>query len=105
MFIREKPIRFGYKNWVIYFVDGYSVKLSPYQGKSDGEKDCSLGPKVVKELLEVVADTIKHDVYFDNSSTSLPLLEVLENVSLPATGTTRSNRAPGLPSPSNVEIA
>ena len=53
----------------------------------------------------MVADVRKHDVYFDNFFTSLSLLEELKNMSLPATGTIRSNRAPGLPSPSNAEMA
>ena len=39
MFIRGKPIRFGYKNWVICSDDGYPFKLIPYQGKSDGKED------------------------------------------------------------------
>ena len=62
MFIRGKPIRFGHKNSVICSNDGYPFKLIPYQGKSNGKKDGPLGPKVVKELLEVVADVKKHDV-------------------------------------------
>ena len=84
MFIRGKPIRFGHKNSVICSDDGYPFKLIPYQGKSNGKKDGPLGPKVVKELLEVVADAKKYHVYFDNFFTSLPLLEELKNLSLPA---------------------
>ena len=64
-----------------------------------------MGPKVVKELLQVVANARKHDAYFDNFFTSLPLLEELKNMSLPATGAIRNNRAPGLPSPSKAEMA
>ena len=56
------------------------------------------------ELLEVVTHARK-DVYFNNFFTFLPLLEELKNMSLPATGTIRSNRAPGLPDPSNAEMA
>ena len=63
-----------------------------------------MGPKVVKELLEAVTDARKHDVYFDNFFTSFTLLKELKNMSLPATGTIRSNRAPGLSGPSNAEI-
>ena len=47
----------------------------------------------------------KNDVYFHNFFTYLPLFEKLKNMSLPATGTIKSNRAPGLPSPSNAEMA
>ena len=39
-----------------------------------------LGPKVVKELFQVVANARKHDVFFDNFFTSLSLLEDLKNM-------------------------
>ena len=64
-----------------------------------------LGPEVVKELLKVVASARKHDVFFDNFFTSLSLLEDLKNMSLVAIDNIRSNKAPGLPSPSNAEMA
>ena len=105
MFIRGKPIRFGYKNWVICSNDGYPFKVIPYQGKLNGNKEGPLGPRVVKQLLEIVTDANKHDVYFDNFFTSLPLLEELKQMYLPATVTIRLNRVPGLPSPTNNEMA
>ena len=64
-----------------------------------------MGPKVVTELLEVIADARKYDVYFDNFLTFLSLVEELKNMSLPATGNIGSNRAPSLPSPLNAEMA
>ena len=105
MFIRGKPIRFGYKNWVICSNDGYPFKVIPYQGKLNGNKEGPLGPRVVKQLLEIVTDANKHDVYFGNFFISLPLLEELKQMSLSATGTIRLNRVPGLPSPTNNEMA
>ena len=89
MFIRGKPIRFGYKNWVLCSDDGYPFKIMLYQGKSEKDKS-PLGPKVVKELLEVITDSKKHDVYFDNFFTSVGLLEDLKKLSIPATGTSRA---------------
>lgn len=53
----------------------------------------------------MVTDARKHDLYFDNYFTSLLLLKELKNISLPATNTIRSNRAPGLLSPSNTGMA
>ena len=32
MFIRGKPIRFGFKNWVLASSDGYPYKLGTYTG-------------------------------------------------------------------------
>lgn len=98
MFIRGKPIRFGYKNWVLCSDDGFPFKVIPYQGKSGNKQP--LGPRVVKDLLEVIDDNRQHDVYFDNFFTSVPLLEDLKHQGLPATGTIRVNRLPGLPLPS-----
>ena len=57
----------------------------------------------MKNLLDVVTDDRIHDVYFDNFFTSVPLLEELKNKGIPATGTIRINRLPGLPPPSNKE--
>ena len=104
MFIRGKPIRFGYKNWVICSDDGYPFKVILYQGKAVGNREVPLGTRVVKELLEVLTDTRRHDVYFDNFFTSLTLLEDLKTKSLPATATIRSNRLRGLPLPSNKQM-
>ena len=103
MFIRGIPIRFGYKNWVLCSDDGYPFKIMPYQGKSEKDKS-PLGPKVVKELLEVITDFKKHDVYFDNFFTSVGILEDLKKLSIPATGTVRSNRLPGLPPPTMKQM-
>ena len=104
MFIRRKPIRFGYNNWVICSDDGYQFKVIPYQGKAVRNRDGPLGTRVVKELLGVVTDTRRYDVYFDNFFTSLTLLEDLKTKSLPATGTIRSNKLPGLLPPSNKQM-
>ena len=76
-----------------------------YQGKLSGNKEGPLGPRVVKLLLEIVSNAKKHDIYFDNFITSLPLLEELKQMSLPATGRIRLSRVPGLPSPTNNQMA
>ena len=78
MFIWGKPIRFEHKNWFICSDDGNPFEFIPYQGKPDGKKAGPLGLKVIKEVFEVVADPRKHDVFFDNFFTSLPLLEELK---------------------------
>ena len=67
MFIRGKPIRFGYKNWVLASSDGYPYKFETYTGACD-TKDSSkpLGPQVVSALLSIVENPACHCVYFDN---------------------------------------
>ena len=67
MFIRGKPIRFGYKNWVLISSDGYPYKSESYTGAC-ATKDSSkpLGPQVVSALISVVANPACHRLYFDN---------------------------------------
>ena len=38
-FIRAKPIRFGYKLWVLASATGLTYKIEIYQGKSTGDTD------------------------------------------------------------------
>ena len=80
MFIRGKPIRFGFKNWVLAADDGYPFKVVPYQGKEQGAVSGLLGPRVVNSLLEVVKHPAKHEVYFDNFFTSFPCSSISESM-------------------------
>ena len=67
MFIHDKPIRFGYKNWVLASSDGYPYKFKTYIGACD-TKDSSkpLGQEDVSALLSIVKNPACHCVYFDN---------------------------------------
>ena len=67
MFNRGKPIRFGYKNWVLASSDGYPSKFEAYTGACDTKDSSkSLGPQVVSALLSVVKNPACDCVYFDN---------------------------------------
>ena len=105
MFIRGKPIRFGFKNWVLAADDGYPFQVVPYQGKEQGAVSGLLGPRVVNPLLEVVKHPAKHEVYFDNFFTSIPLLLDLRKHGMKATGTVRNNRTGNCPlTPAGVKL-
>ena len=66
MFIRGKPIRFGYKNWVLASSDSYSYKFETYTGACDTKNSSKpLGPQVVSALLSIVENPACHCVYFD----------------------------------------
>ena len=55
MFIRSKPFKFGYKNWVLTSSVGYSYNFEKYTGAyktKDNSKP--LGPQVVSALLSIV---------------------------------------------------
>lgn len=54
MYIRGKPIRFGFKVWCICGTDGYPYKLAIYTGKGDGNSEIPLGTRVVNDMLSVV---------------------------------------------------
>ncbi|CAK1592870.1 unnamed protein product [Parnassius mnemosyne] len=97
-FIRGKPVRFGYKNWVAASSTGYCYKFDLYCGKSLDSSDEPLGTRVVKSLLSKLdTDPKNHKVFFDNFFTSCNLLFDLRNLGYCATGTVRENRTKKCP--------
>ena len=92
-YIRNKPIRFGYKFWFLCEEDGYPYNLDLYKGKDDGRKE-SLGTSVVKRMSSIIeSDKCKnHILHFDNFFTIYSLLVDLAGKNLRAIGTVRSNR-------------
>lgn len=92
MYIRGKPIRFGYKLWCLCSSEGYLYQFYPYAGAGGYNKQIGLGAEVVLRLLSVVEYPIRHDVYFDNFFTSYYLMCLLSERNFFATGTVRSNR-------------
>ena len=98
MFMKGKPIRFGYKIWVLAGADGYPYSLSIYQGKEINQSSEPLGTRVVKMLLndvEQISDPSNHHVFMDNFFTSYDLLSDLRKFHFKATGTMRQNRTGG----------
>ena len=67
MYMRGKPIKFGYKLWVLASSQGYPSYLQVYVGKETSNEDkTSLGTRVVLNLKECVENRRKHNVYVDN---------------------------------------
>ena len=67
MFIRGKPIRFGYQNWVLASSDGYPYKFETYTRACDTKHSSKpLGPQDVSALLSIVKNPACHCVCFDN---------------------------------------
>ena len=66
MFVCSKPIRFGYKNWVLTSSDGYPYKFETCTGACE-TKDSSkpLGPQVVSALFSIVGNFICHLYHVD----------------------------------------
>lgn len=96
MFMRSKPVRFGYKLWVMASDSGYPYHVQVYCGKNksgaDQMEQFGLGHRVVTSLLAIVDDPLKHEVFFDNFFTSYDLLAYLQKENIKATGTVRENR-------------
>ena len=68
MFIRGKPIRFGYKLWSLCGSDGYPSHLQVYKGKEATSSKEPLGTRVVNHMVEVVrenSDVAKHHFFFE----------------------------------------
>ena len=99
MYIKGKPIRFGYKIWSLCGYDGYPYKMTIYTGKDATRRtEEPLGHQVVLDLLNVVDDKSFpqcHEIYFDNFFTSQKLLEKLADKEFISVGTIRENRTGG----------
>lgn len=92
-FIRGKPTRFGYKNWVLASSDGFCYHFDTYCGKSNMENATdSLGGNVVLNLLEHVTNAKEHIVFFDNYFSTIQLMSTLVEKKFRATATVRENR-------------
>lgn len=63
-FMRGKPIRFGYKNWMMCNDDGYCYAFDTYCGKSAKTDNNPLGSCVVLSLLEATSNPSDHIVFF-----------------------------------------
>ena len=84
-----KPIRFGYKNWILTSNDGYQYQIIQYQGKAMCTDCGHFSPRVINSLLKVVENPPCHEVFFDNYFTSVGFLKSLCAQGIKATGTIR----------------
>ena len=91
----KKPIKRGYKLWMIADTDGFINKLDVYQGKfehvPEDMKPFGLGEHVVLSMVDHLHNK-NHEVYLDNYFTSIPLLEHLKSVGVGPCGTIKANR-------------
>ena len=68
LFIRGKPIRFGYKILSLCSTGGRPYHLNIYASK-DGNNSVQLGSRVVSKMVDVMkehSDPINHEICFDN---------------------------------------
>lgn len=112
MYIKGKPVRFGFKVWCLASAQGYVFHFKPYAGSGDKYKtninngeDLGLGEKVVLDLLSVVQFPGEHKLFFDNFFTSHSLLCILGERGYFGTGTVRESRIAKCPLPASKEIS
>lgn len=99
MYMKNKPIKFGYKLWCMASSSGYVYKMIPYGGACDNyDKNMGLGASVVIEMVKELKVPTNYQLYFDNFFTSYYLMCLLTEKRICATGTVRINRL-GKPAP------
>ena len=75
-FIREKPIRFGFKFWCLTTPEGYIIKFQTYTGVGDKIPGKTVGSSVTEKLcLGCIPEG--SFIYMDNYFTSLSLMNTL----------------------------
>ena len=98
MFIKEKPISFGYKIWCLCGSDSYPCHMQIYQGKQSNANDQPLGTRVINNMVSIISsnsNVLYHQLYFDNFFSSYHLINELTEKSMRATGNTQKNRTEG----------
>lgn len=96
-YIKGKPVKFGYKLWMLCSSDGFPYNFDIYCGK-DGKRTTPLGSHVVNTMLSPVSNKAQHVVFFDNFFTSHTLLTNLAAEGIRACGTVRENEQAVVPS-------
>ena len=91
-FIKSKPIRFGFKLWVLPSSTGMAYNLHIYGGKPADQNEDSLGSQVVKRAIAVYEKPEDHTLFFDNFFSSYKLLKELGQMGFRATRTMHNNR-------------
>ena len=98
-FIRGKPIRFGFKMWVLATAKGYCVQLQPYPGiaeRKEDDYDFVSSGNVVFYFAKILRGHFTEkplSITLDNYFTSLSLLKSMkDDLNVSGTGTIRRNK-------------
>ncbi|XP_049947601.1 piggyBac transposable element-derived protein 2-like [Schistocerca serialis cubense] len=98
MFLRGKPIKFGYKIWCLTSSNGFLYNFSPNCGKTDNKQE-PLGARVINELTSMIPESeyLNYKLFFDNFFTSVDTLITRGKSKMKATGTIREIRTDACP--------
>src|SRR5690606_35726119 len=76
MYMKGKPVKFGYKLWMLTSFDGFPFHVIPYQGARE-KTTTPLSQRVVEALLSIVEEPNCHKIYMDNFFSSHGLFQRL----------------------------
>ncbi|XP_057657394.1 piggyBac transposable element-derived protein 3-like [Diorhabda carinulata] len=104
-FIRGKPVRFGYKDWMLCSSDGFCYSFDTYCGAKPSsvqaptkiKTSLPLGSRVVLVFAKIIDAPSDHVLFFDNYFASHDLLNALRKIGIRATGTVHDNRTKKCP--------
>ena len=99
-YMRNKPVKFGYKFWVAATPLGYAIQFYPYAGKDENyDSNLGLGGSVVATLAEKLPSQVgsNYHIIMDNFFTSPNLLRILKAKGIAAIGTIRINSVENAP--------
>ena len=103
-YIHGKPIKFGFKLWVMATPLGDCIQFRQYAGKDSILQECGniglgLGVSVVAKLVSKLPmiQTSNYHILIDNYFTSAVLMRHLSTMGIAATGTVRTNRMENAP--------
>ena len=94
-YMRNKPVKFGYKFWVAETPFGFAIQFYSYAGKDENnDSNLGLGGSIVTNLTKKLPSQIgsNYHIIMDNFFTSLNLLRIRKAKGIAATGTARINR-------------
>jgi hypothetical protein len=97
MYMKNKPIKFGMKAWLLCSDDGYPFCIDLYQGKAQNAEKLPLGERVVMNLTRAIENPSDHMLYMDNFFSSTSLFRKLKEKGFRCTGTVRPNRIEKMP--------
>lgn len=85
-YMPKKPVKRGYKIWMLADQSGYAWNFQIYTGKVKDSVEKYLGSRVVKDLCKNLHNDC-HRLYFDNFFSSIPLFEELRAKKIYCCGT------------------
>ena len=92
-FLKDKPIRFGYKMWCLCNCLWYLIQCGPYQGACGTcNKELGVGASVVLDLVSELPPDVPFKIYSNRFFSSVQFAEILKSKGIGYTGTVKSNR-------------